>query len=592
MSLLLFSENVFGATNECPTNSTLENNACVCNAGYTEANNNFDYNLKATTYSVDSDAPYKATLETANGQITVLATGHSENSGVLPVSTPGGTNGGSKCWCRISYPFETAWKYSGSSISGDAGTDAWFEACVRKCGDKLKSNNISSWFNGYVLNNGVICEPGSTQQTTYSINYYLNDGNGCSNTTYTDSETICTPSKQNYKFMGWATSDGGNVVYYGNETVSGTNLDLYAVWGCVDGYSLGADNKCYTNVNAGQYIISEPLPSWVDINADAPGDESSIQYHGYNNNQASESIPENSFYTIFDYGKIYGDSACLTYGSWGDISDDNFDRGNVGGGNVCWCRLNGENDPNNNYYYKSKWVARGVIDNNQPCWENCAHDCAQLTGHVYRWPDNSIKENLFNTAILRTADCPAGSYCPGGDIESGTNGQFTCPENSHSESGASSCVCDTKYETANGAGATIENPCIRKTGPDSCDAETEYWDTTNQTCVARNYSCSFILQPGQYIPPVYDISGMGYKCHTSRTRRFCDNESLIADLPDNSWLVHFGDEPQTIFGGRSACSDIGGSYKELSDIELVFVTIYSSYCCCNMIYIFFFRKRI
>ncbi len=350
--------------------------------------------------------------------------------------------------------------------------------------------------------------------------------------------------------------------------------------------SLCSLNANAITIDSGKYIVSEPLPTWVDVNADAPNNESSIQYHGYNNNQASENIPENSFYTIFDYGKIYGDSACLTYGSWGDVSDEDFDRGNVGNGYLCWCRLNGENDPNNNYSYKSKWVARGAIDNNQPCWENCAHDCAQLAGHVYRWPDNSIKENLFNTAILRTADCPADSYCPGGDIESGTNGLYQCPENSHSESGSSSCVCDTKYETANGAGATIENPCIRKTGPDSCDAETEYWDTTTQTCITRNYSCSIILQPGQYIPPVYDISGTGYKCHKSRSVTFCDDDSLIENKPENSWLVHFGSDPQINFSGRSACSDIGGSYKELSDVQFDSDTIYGSNCWCNMTDIF------
>ena len=43
------------------------------------------------------------------------------------------------------------------------------------------------------------------------------------------------------------------------------------------------ENVFAVTINPGQYIVSEPLPTWVDVNADAPADESSIQYYGYNN---------------------------------------------------------------------------------------------------------------------------------------------------------------------------------------------------------------------------------------------------------------------------------------------------------------------
>ena len=358
---------------------------------------------------------------------------------------------------------------------------------------------------------------------------------------------------------------------------------------CPNGYHSAETNitnpnqQCFTTVSAGKYITHNSLPSWVDMSAYAPESESSMRFHGYNYSN-DNSLAENTFATVFDYGTLYGDSACRPqdnpYGAWGVVTDWDFQRSNENNGAVCWCRLNGENDPSGLYSYKSKWVSRGYVDSGN-CWSDCAKDCARITGNVSRWGDGP-KNSLFNTVSVITEDCPAGSYCPGGEINYGTNGVYTCPEHSTSTSGQTSCVCDARYATANGAGATQNNPCVRLTGPESCISGTEYWDAQNQTCVARTGNNTYLVDSGKYIyPEVKVASGSGTFCHKSRSAEYCDDPSLISSLPNNSWLVHFDNKSQ-IFSGRSACSDIGGNFKDVSSVPFTSDRIDGGNCWCNI----------
>lgn len=340
-------------------------------------------------------------------------------------------------------------------------------------------------------------------------------------------------------------------------------------------------NAYSSTVDAGKYIVHDTFPSYVDTSAYAnQNDDSKMKFHGYNWSN-DNTLAENTYATIFSYGTIYGDSACRPqdnpYGAWNVVTDWDFERGNQNNGSICWCRLNGSNDPSGNHTYKSKWVARGPVDSGN-CWSDCAHDCAQITGNIYRWGD-APKNSLFGTVTLVTADCPAGYYCPGGTISYGADGKFSCPTNSSSTTGQSSCTCDVRYATANGLGATQNNPCVRLTGAASCISGQEYWNQSTQTCVAKQQTYSFLFNSSEYMSPVYDVSSTGYGCHKSRSATQC--EGLMASYPNNSWLVYFNNNTSEYFSGRAACSDIWGAYRDVSDVPFDADTIYGRYCWCN-----------
>lgn len=352
---------------------------------------------------------------------------------------------------------------------------------------------------------------------------------------------------------------------------------------CPGGYHSSETNvtnpeqQCFTTVASGKYITHGSLPAGVDTSVYAnQNDESAMRFHGYNYSN-DNTLSENTYATIFSYGTIYGDSACRPqdnpYGAWGVVTDWEFGNTNENNGSICWCRLNGENDPSGLYSYKSKWVSRGPVDSGN-CWSDCAKDCAQITGNIYRWGDGP-KNSLFGTVSIITEDCPAGSYCPGGEVNYGATGVYACPSHSSSTSGQTSCVCDARYATANGQGATQTNPCVALTGAASCISGSEYWDETSQTCIARTGNYTYLFNSGQYLSPTFNVTDNGYYCHKSDGGVYCD----MSAYPNNSWSAHFG---EASFSGRAACSDIGGNFKDVSSVPFDPNTAYGSNCWCNI----------
>ena len=354
---------------------------------------------------------------------------------------------------------------------------------------------------------------------------------------------------------------------------------------CPSGYHSSGETvsnpaqQCFITLTAGQYISNGPLPASFDSSNSATG----IRYHGYDNSN-DNTLAENTFATEFASGTVYGDSACRQqnnpYGEWNSVTDWDFDRGNEGGGYICWCRLNGANDPSGSYSYKSKWVARGAVDSGN-CWADCARDCAVITGNYYGWADTRPKSSLFGNVNITTQDCPAGYYCPGGETNYGSSGAYACPANSSSTAGQTSCTCDIRYATANGQGATQSNPCVRLTGAASCISGSEYWNEELQTCIAKTGTNTLLFNSGEYMAPIYSASSNGYYCHKSSTEQHCDNNHLLTGMPNNSWAVHFNND-STYFVGRAACSDIGGNYNDVSTVNFNSDIAYGGYCWCNL----------
>lgn len=80
----------------------------------------------------------------------------------------------------------------------------------------------------------------------YTISYVLGDGGmGCTNETFTSTATVCSdPTLSGYVFDGWTTTPGGEMEYVGDETITQTDITLYARWlieYCSDGYYKNGD---------------------------------------------------------------------------------------------------------------------------------------------------------------------------------------------------------------------------------------------------------------------------------------------------------------------------------------------------------------
>ncbi len=134
-----------------------------------------------------------------------------------------------------------------------------YEACPYTCAQYVATN---STFRTRLFGSVEECPVVETDMTEYSITYNLDGGSGCSNTTYTGSTTLCTPTHNIYTFAGWTTSVNGSVVYQGGDTISGTNLILYAKWTepstCEDCYCPETGTPLTTSEISG-------LPTWDDM---------------------------------------------------------------------------------------------------------------------------------------------------------------------------------------------------------------------------------------------------------------------------------------------------------------------------------------
>ena len=232
----LFSLNVMAAT-VCPSNASLVNNSCECNSGYTKTNHGYTFNGNTKVTNTNKN---NYTMSANGYEYTVLLSGLvsgedvpitgqvilSNLSSGLDPATPAGTNAGNKCWCRISGPFETIWKYSSSTASD-------FTTCATKCISKINSSSVIGFYgnvNTGVLMDGEVCETSSPTPTSYTITYDNAGGTGCpANVSYTNSQTLCTPTRDGYTFNGWKDTNTSNT-YNGGASVTKLNLSLQAQW--------------------------------------------------------------------------------------------------------------------------------------------------------------------------------------------------------------------------------------------------------------------------------------------------------------------------------------------------------------------------
>ena len=177
--LCFFNTAAFSATT-CPSNSSLVNNSCECNSGYTKTNHGYTFNSNTKVTNTNKN---NYTMSANGYEYTVLLSGLVSGEDVpitgqvtLSNTSSGSdptTSTGNKCWCRIVGPFETIWKYS-NSTSND------FTTCATKCISKINSQSVTSFYgavNTGVLMDGEVCESGGTPQPTqYTITYNLNGG--------------------------------------------------------------------------------------------------------------------------------------------------------------------------------------------------------------------------------------------------------------------------------------------------------------------------------------------------------------------------------------------------------------------------------
>ena len=163
-------------------------------------------------------------------------------------------NGG--CFCRVQGIEDVSdWNNlndAGSYWYGSGtGFDGGFEECSQNCAATCAQKFESDTYYQESLCGGTCPVSGSTTQ--YTINYDMDGGTGCSNTTYTDSAIICTPTRDGYTFDGWMDNNTYEM-YNGGETVSNINLDLVAFW-TINNYTItynlnggtGCSNTTYTS---------------------------------------------------------------------------------------------------------------------------------------------------------------------------------------------------------------------------------------------------------------------------------------------------------------------------------------------------------
>ncbi len=101
---------------------------------------------------------------------------------------------------------------------------------------------------------------------TYTIAYDNNGGSGCANETFTNTAVVCSnPTRNGYTFDGWATTNNGEIEYIGGETITQTNLTLYARWTpityTITYVSNGGPEYSQANYTVNSNTITLPTPT-------------------------------------------------------------------------------------------------------------------------------------------------------------------------------------------------------------------------------------------------------------------------------------------------------------------------------------------
>ena len=167
-------------------------------------------------------------------------------------------------WTDVPLEYASSTEAQRSYWYGSGGSNSMYplnslEECEANCADKCAALFASnSSYRNNLCGGDCQIDQGETPVTTYTITYNLNGGTGCSNTTYTDSTTLCEPTRDGYTFGGWATTDGGATVYNANANVSGTDLTLYANWTQIS-YTITYNLNGGTGCSNGSYTINDDI---------------------------------------------------------------------------------------------------------------------------------------------------------------------------------------------------------------------------------------------------------------------------------------------------------------------------------------------
>ncbi|MCQ2562422.1 MAG: InlB B-repeat-containing protein, partial [Alphaproteobacteria bacterium] len=189
---------------------------------------------KASSTASFADSTWSATVKAFTDDsgnvvpITGWAALFDATSGYEDSEESAGYVGGGKCWCKVAEPYLTKWVNSGKTST--SGPD-----CASKCATKMTDSGFGKkMLETYVIQGSENEKDETTcEAIEYTITYNLNGGINYTDapTTYTVATptiTLETPTKQNYKFMGW--TDANNTTISNIPTGSTGNITLYAQW--------------------------------------------------------------------------------------------------------------------------------------------------------------------------------------------------------------------------------------------------------------------------------------------------------------------------------------------------------------------------
>ena len=166
-------------------------------------------------------------------------------------------------------------------------------------------------------------------QWQYTITYNNNSGSGCSNTNYHGTTTLCTPTRTNYTFNGWATSDGGSVVYGGGDEITDTDLTLYAVWTLIpcSANEYMQNNTCSAcpshSTSAGGYVSECTCDTGYAMSSGSCALTTYTVTYEYNGGALANGISNPSTYTVETSNTVLNNPTKTDYffGGWFKYSD-------------------------------------------------------------------------------------------------------------------------------------------------------------------------------------------------------------------------------------------------------------------------------
>ncbi len=448
------------------TNWGLQNGGCYCRAqnlsdvsDWSSVSETYSTASAAgaTTYWYGSGTNYSAGFDAcAAGCADTCATAF-ENSATYQTDLCGGT-------CNVvNNTTEYTITYDNNGGSGCSSTT--YTGTTTICTPTRDGYQFDGWMD---VGTTDIYDGGDTVQGTslnleaqwsqiYTITYNNNGGSGCSNTNYTGTTTLCSPTLSGYSFDGWATTDGGSVVYAGGVSVSGGDLTLYAVWSEV------VCNDCFCGDSPTPYPTEavEGLTSWDDMvtagtitgSGDlwAPSAETWDDY-----------IDGQEWSVTFDNGIVHGYSACGSP-NWTIAKSPYstpFSTANAG----CTCSLDGQN-----WYFAKKFtVGSDRATKTDYCRANCPAECAARfaadTGDLRTKMVDRYGECPVVASQSTPVQCSAGTYLPGGTSVCATcvagnycgGGTFTPGNNNQ---GMVSCAADIAANWTSASGASANTDC-------------------------------------------------------------------------------------------------------------------------------------